>query len=285
LAPNREQFIGPLLAPLPALSIGLLVMSDAGLQATIWLWNVAAVFAGILSVLGAGVWRRRGVPSADPRRWVLPLMLALLAATLLAPGVEGVRRWLPIGPLQLHAGAVLLPPILVVLAEVSWATSVAVAILTLVVLLLQPDAAQAASFAAGWIVLVAAMRGGRATVGIIVVAALAAASLLRPDPLRPVPHVEGIVGLAAAQGFLWAATGVVSLMVVPLFLALTGRRAGMALAAYMGATLLAAWFGNYPVPILGYGVSPILGYYSALAALALVPSGGAIPAHARKTAV
>jgi hypothetical protein len=268
--PQRAQLIGLLLAPLPALSIGVLVMSGAGLGASIWLLNVAAALTGGLAVLGAWVWRRMGIPSTHPHRWVLPLGLALLGATLLASGVEGVHRWLPLGPLQLHVGAVSLPPILVLLARVRWATSVAVAVLALLILLVQPDAAQAASFAAGWIVLVAALRGRMVTAGIITVAALAAATLLRADPLGPVPHVEGIVGLAAAQGLLWASAAVVSIVIVPLALALTRRRPELALAAYMGSTLLASWLGDYPVPILGFGVSPILGYYLALAFL----SGG-----------
>jgi len=42
----------------------------------------------------------------------------------------------------------------------------------------------------------------------------------------------------------------------------------LALALHTTGTLAAAWLGDHPVPILGYGVSPILGYYLAAAAYA-----------------
>ncbi len=261
-------------------------MSSAGLPPSTWMANGAASLVGLLAALSARAWRRRVGRNPVPLAWLLPFGLVLLGGTLLAPGVQGVHRWLPVGPIQLHAGALLLPPLLVVLAQARRLRSVAVAITSSIILLLQPDAAQASSFAAGWITLAVTGPGhaGRGKkVGIVAVAALAAASLLRPDPLGPVPHVEGIVGMAAAQGLPRAAAAA-SLLVVPASLAWRAGRPEMALATYTVATLLAAWIGNHPVPILGYGVSPILGYYLALSALALasptqlLPRGSSAPA-------
>lgn len=269
-----------LLAPLPALSIGILVMSSAGLAPSIWMANGAAALVGVLAALAAWAWRRLAGRGPVPLSWLLPSALVLLGATLMAPGVQGVHRWLPVGPVQLHAGALLLPPLLVALSRARWVPSVAVAIMSSIILLLQPDAAQAASFAAGWVVLAVTEPGrtGRGRRGMIVaVAALAAASLLRTDPLGPVPHVEGIVGMAAAKGLPWAAAGVASLLVVPASLAWSRGRPETALAAYTITTLFAAWLGHHPVPILGFGVSPILGYYLALTALALGPPPQVLP--------
>ncbi|NJD19768.1 MAG: hypothetical protein FIA95_10875, partial [Gemmatimonadetes bacterium] len=169
MPPSRAQFICLLLAPMPALCIGALVMSSAGLPAAIWALNGAAAAVGLPAALLAWLWRPPAATRACPRRWALPLGMVILGATLLAPGVDGVHRWLPLGPVQIHAGAVLLPAILVALADMSSATSLAVASITLVFLLLQPDAAQSTSFAAGWIVLVARKREPRAIVGAVVV--------------------------------------------------------------------------------------------------------------------
>jgi hypothetical protein len=175
---------------------------------------------------------------------------------------------LGLGPLEVHVGAVLLPSLLVFLTYLAWAPTVAVAALTLTVLLLQPDAAQAASFAAGWGVWAGMRRGRAAAAPIAAAVILAGATWLRHDPLEPVAYVEGIVGVAAGQGAILGAASLFALALLPVpFLLNPKHQVGKALAVYMAGTLVAAWLGNYPVPVLGYGVSPILGYYLAVVAL------------------
>jgi hypothetical protein len=161
----------------------------------------------------------------------------------------------------------MLPALLVVLAEARWVVSVVAAFTALLVLLLQPDAAQATSFCAGWIALAAARRE-RGAMGVMLAGvAIAVASLFRSNPLGPVPHVEGILGMAAAQGWVMAGGSLLSVAALPLaFMLCCERPLGFALAVYTAGTLCAAGLGDYPVPMLGYGVSPILGYYFAVAA-------------------
>lgn len=266
---NRATPLGLLLAPVPAVALGALVMAGAGLPVATWLANVVAMLLGLL--IAGAAWTRRGAgtDARVPPGWVIAFGLALLGATLLSPGTAGVHRWVTLGPLRLHAGALLLPPLLDFLWGARWAVSVVAAFTTLLVLLLQPDAAQACSFCAGWIALASARRGRGAQGVMLVSLALAGASLIRSDPLGPVAHVEGILGMAAAQG-LWLAGGCLfALALLPLALLWCLRRPlGWALALYTTGTLAAAWLGDHPVPILGYGVSPILGYYLLAAASA-----------------
>lgn len=109
---------------------------------------------------------------------------------------------------------------------------------------------------------------------IVISISLAAACLLRPDPLEPVPHVEGIVGMAMARGPMLAVAALVSLAVLPFAQALLLERpVGLVLATYTAGLLMAAWLGHHPVPVLGYGVSPILGYYGAVTLAATHISG------------
>lgn len=271
---SRAQAVGLLAAPVPALAIGVLVMRMADLPGSIWLANLAAALVGVLVTGAALAWRRVATPTRSPLGWAVPLGVVLLATTLVAPGTEGVHRWIPIGSLRLHAGALFLPTLLVALWRAPWVGSVVAAFTILLILLLQPDAAQAAAFCAGWTALVA-WRRGRGTPGVMLAGiAMALASLFRLDPLGPVPHVEGIVGVAAAQGLVYAGGGLLALAVLPLaFLLILERPLGVALAAYTAGTLTGAWLGHHPVPILGYGVSPILGYYLAAAACAASSPG------------
>ena len=284
LANPRTARLPYLLAPVPALGVGVLTMRTSDVPAALWGQNLAAWAVGTLLCLA--LWRTR----CSSRRWrwfdfAAVLTLAALAATLLAPGVDGVHRWVPLGPVRLHAAAVLLPLLLVALQGLSqargWWISTGVAVGVAVILLLQPDAAQAAAFAAGCLVLLLPLAGRDPLrrVCLLSLPLLAGLTWLRRDPLAPVPHVEGIVDLAAGLGAGWAVAAVVSLLVLPLPFFHAGRgagtHAGLAVGTYVTITLLAAFLGNFPVPVLGYGVSPIIGYLAGLGILLrAAPPGG-----------
>jgi len=241
-------------------------MLAAGIPTGVWALNVAASAIGLSLAASMELWPGPARPLRRSAWWgALLVVPALLGATLLAQDVEGVHRWLRLGPIQIHAAAVLLPPLLVALLEAPWKPALVGAGAVLVLLMLQPDAAQAAAFCAAWIGIVAVRQeeGGAAVVAASV--AVAVAAVFRPDPLEPVPHVEGIVGMAASQGSSLPVVALVSLAVLPLAQAfLLERSVGLVLATYTAVLLMAAWLGHHPVPVLGYGVSPILGYYGAV---------------------
>jgi hypothetical protein len=94
--------------------------------------------------------------------------------------------------------------------------------------------------------------------------------LLLSAPLAAVPHVEGIVGLAANSGTVWVVASLVALALLPMpFIADAlrsphGDRTGFAIAADYGMVSVVPVLGPYPVPILGYGLAPMVGYFAAL---------------------
>jgi|GEM_PF-265661 len=270
---GRRPLILDLLFPLPALAVGILVMRASGVPATAWGQNLAACVIGILLCLALA--RPRSSDAGLVAVGVLAL--GFLAATWLEPGVQGVHRWIGLGPVRLHAGALVLPLVLATLAGLERAgrgrASTLLSLATALVLVLQPDAAQATAFVAGAVVLLAPRRPaeGRAWVRLVPLLALGALSWLRRDPLAPVPHVEGIVGLAAELGAGWGVAAVASLLLLPIpFLAARRQgdgRVGLALGTYVAVTILAAALGHFPVPVLGQGASPILGYFAAIGLL------------------
>lgn len=261
-----------LLAPVPALALGVLVMQAFGVPAAVWGQNLAAWAVGTLVCLG--LWRTRNAPGRG--RWavvVAAVALGTLAATFLAPDVQGVHRWVRLGPVRLHAAALLLPVLLVAIDGLErvrgWWTAALVALGATLALALQPDAAQATAFAAaaGLLLLPGASRRAPRLICIGTLAVLAGVSWLRSDPLAPVPHVEGIVRLAGSLGAGWGVAALASLVLLPLPFLLAARgagRVGLALSVYVAITLLAPAVGNFPVPIMGHGMSPILGYLAAM---------------------
>lgn len=78
----------------------------------------------------------------------------------------------------------------------------------------------------------------------------------------------GIVGLAADFGIVWGIAAVASLLLLPapFFAVRQGddARLALALSVYVAVTILVTALGAFPVPVLGYGASPIIGYFLAV---------------------
>lgn len=259
-------------SPIPAVMLGLAVMALVGVPSVAWLQNAVATALGLVLVTPLYLRNAKGRPrrSRPPEILVAPC-LAVLALCLLQPGTEGVRRWLPAGLLNVHAGALLLPLLLVLAGQLELRWSAAVALSAALVTFLQPDAAQAAGLALGWTVLATRQHGRAAVAPSLLVTLVATATVFRFDPLDPIPHVEGVVGLAGGMGPFWTAFSLVALALPPLTLFRIRRASALAVGAYLVAVLIAAWLGHYPVPFMGYGVAPILGYYLAIVALGFFP--------------
>lgn len=94
-------------------------------------------------------------------------------------------------------------------------------------------------------------------------AALAGWTWTQRDPLSPVPYVEGIIGLARQSGPAWLVASIAALAVLPLpfFVGPSGSHSAVAraLGVYLCICILAPLFGHFPVPLLGFGLSPIVG--------------------------
>ncbi len=268
-------------APLPALIIGIVAMRDLGVSTVAWSMNIAATALGFL------IWavaRRLPPPERGSTR---ALLAAASVVSILLPfaaeGMLGVYRWVSLGSLRLHAAAIVTPLlILCVAAEASHRCLSALAIAATggIILALQPDAAQTTSFAAAC-AFVFACAGRRRPLQVLlsaaVLLAVSIAAFARPDPLRPVAHVEGIFSVVASRGAGPAALATLALLLLPLPFVVAWYRhrhpTALALGVYIAMTLLAPVWGTFPVPVMGYGASPILGYFIAL----VVGLGGPSP--------
>lgn len=188
------------------------------------------------------------------------LFLPVLAGAclLIGPDIEGVRRWLAIGPYMLQPAIIGIPLVSWWYARKGPDVWVSVALgITAILVAIQPDVAAAASLAAGLLVISILRRGSVD----IVAASVAAAALVwagtRPDSLPPVSYVE----LAAETAFeLNPALGVAAWIVLltlplPFLLWRRGDHANLVLAACWAGLVGAALFANYPQPIIGYGAS------------------------------
>jgi len=154
---------------------------------------------------------------------------------------------------RFNAAELLLPS-----AVVTLDSQILLSFALLILLALQPDASQAVAFAGALIV--TAIASGRFwfAASLAVVAAL---SFVRPDTLAPVPEVEGIIALATPLQAAIAVLALAGTVVAPLLFR------SYSLTIYLALCALAPLFGAFPVPLVGMGVSPILGAWLGFGAL------------------
>jgi len=242
--------------------------SRSGVQLTACVFGLAAYLITT---------RVRSRLSRTAAAWLAWVAVGVVASTLLAQGLAGVQRWHSLGPLLVHPSALLMPALVVFAAEeqarrpflahgVLWAVQVAH--------FLQPDAGQATALGLAGALIASAGSASRRS-ACLVAAYLMSATVtwLRHDPLPPAAFVEDILQRGFALSPVLGVAALVSLGMLLLAPLVGGAKArftrtpATALAAYFAGSLVAPCFGEFPVPLLGFGSSPMVGAFLGLAVL------------------
>ena len=202
------------------------------------------------------------------------VLLALFALPLLTgPSMNGIARWLPIGPFILHAGMLTIPTLAVLSAREERLGPPALAV-ALLIALAQPDFASAFALIGGAIgayQVRSDWRFGLVVIGGFIIAIAAALH----GELPAVPFVERIIIDALPTAPLMAAlitlsiAGAVLIMLFGTGLPRIARYpTGMSLFGFW----LAALISNYPTPLAGYGAAAIIGFALAHAVAFALPN-------------
>ena len=246
---------------------GLLIFHYHGAPAHYAPVNIGAFILGLLAI--AFLRPPRAEPVALGAGAVLVAILALPLLT--GPSLDGVTRWLPLGPLQLHSG-MLVVPLLAALATKLGQRGWILLAAAMVPAALQPDAASVLALSLASFAMAFIQRDWRPAVTGLAGLALAVWAWTRGG-LPPVPFVEGILPM------LWEnaehrvqAAGLALLLLAPILYMLRLRgeelQAALPVAAAYAGFLAISCVGPYPVPLAGYGAASILGMMLALAIIA-----------------
>ena len=266
-----------LAAALPALAGSLLLMRQAGAGATLLTQQiaVAGVSFAAVALTRSRVSRDRTTP---PAALALAIAIVLLWAPLWASTLTGPERWLRVAGMRVYVASMLLPAVVLVLAR-ALRPSVSMPRWTwfgmpvaLWALAAQPDASQATAFALTYALPLARASAG-AGIKTAVTATLAvgvAWAWWQADPLLPVSYVEGVLDLAADAGPV-ALVAALAALALPLLMLTRQARASndtalLSVAIYYAAIDVLAWRQLTPMPLLGFGAGPIVGYALMVAA-------------------
>jgi hypothetical protein len=70
------------------------------------------------------------------------------------------------------------------------------------------------------------------------------------------------------MGLIWSILGIISLIILPMpFFFISGENEKIlsrCLGLYFVIIIITTFFGNFPVPLMGYGISPIISYLIAI---------------------
>lgn len=252
---------------------GLAVMAAAGAPRTALIVQAAALavggaFAGLLA-------RGRSPVSLPLALMGLGLGVILIGLPLLVgPDVEGVRRWLQVGPLLIQPAMIVLPPMMWLYArdDTLWVGR-GLVMAAAGLLALQPDQAGGLALAAAIGTCVILRR--QTADAMVMAAALAFQGWagMGADPLAAVPHVElAAETVFAANPVIGAAAWIVLLSLpFPFMLYRRGNPANAMLTSVWIGLVAAAIFKNYPEPIIGYSASLALGWMISLGLAARMP--------------
>ncbi len=258
------------LIPLPAIIMGSLAMYINDVSINIWGQNILGL---VIAVLLSHLISRK--PKIISNRFAVPISIILLLLTFLDPGLEGVHRWISIGPVRLYIASIVLPIFFIglwrILKTTNWWILAIISIGVSLLLALQPDASQTTAF----IIPMAIILFSKANNNYFRYSVLGMLSLIiiftwiYLDNLPPVAYVEDIVRMVSKMGTVWFALGITSLVILPLpfilFPPQNSKLLSICLGIYFIVVLTSTLFGNFPVPLMGYGISPILGYFIAIA--------------------
>lgn len=200
-------------------------------------------------------------------RILLAILLIMLALPLVTgPEIKGVARWIPLGPVQLHAGSIALPAF-ACLAARDEAMRVAWLLAATFLALLQPDAACAFALcgaAAGLYFSGGDWRDAVAT-GVAFFAGIAA-SIRGELPAQPfVERVLVSLSLDAPMVALVLFAALVASFFLMAHALYRPKPERFALAGTLFGFSLLGVVSNYPGVLIAYGASPILGFGLALA--------------------
>ena len=258
---------------IPSIAIGVLAMYQNHVPVAIWGQNIGClVLMSVISLLM--ITCKFNNTGNRYNQLLLPAATIALMLTFANQGMEGVHRWISIGAVKLNVAMIVLPMILLELYQVLKIRGLTYAgvsaFIILLVLFFQPDASQLTGFAIPVMIMLSLNTRSKKIRFLItgVSVLFIVLSWIRLDHLPPVNYVERILMMVADMGGIWLVLGIISLAILPAPFILLPPKNAVSVSRYIGCyyivILLSTLFGNFPVPLMGYGISPIVGYYLSL---------------------
>lgn len=258
----------PIITMLPAIIIGAIAMHLNNISTSIYIQNI--ICFAILGLVYYFLLKSKYNFCETKSITVIIICIITLLFTFINSGIEGVHRWVSLGPIRLYISVIVLPIIIINLWNLLRKGNLMIATVSIIcvsiILTLQPDASMMSAFSISSIILLwNKIKKLPLSLLIVFLGSLTIFTWVFLDGLAPVAYVEGIFKLVSDMGIIWFILGVISLtvMIIPflIFPPKKNKILSICFGTYFIIILISTVFGNFPIPLMGYGVSPIIGYF------------------------
>ncbi len=266
----KRQFI-PFLSALPSVLSGSLIMYICGTSINIYIQNI--IYLILFSALAGTYISKKFVIKQSVCYLITVINILLLFSSLIFNGISGVHRWVNIGPIALNIAFIAVPILLICIYIFSNSghlqTCYSLILSIAVILFLQPDASMLTAFFMALIPFYRSNRNKFWKYSWILLLILSGVSWIRTDTLEPVSYVEDILIIAIniSWGYLFCFLFSFGVLLWPFFKrnnCKQYREISTSLGLFFLCLIVSTLFGNFPVPLIGYGISPIIGYLASV---------------------
>ncbi|MFD2564775.1 hypothetical protein [Aquimarina rubra] len=260
----------PTIIMIPSIFLGIFTMYHHNISSNLWLQNFGVLL--LVSISSYFIISRKIFLKLNSSIIILVGILLLLI-TFIDNGFSNVYRWLSIGVINLNIGSIVLPLLLVELEKnlnfKNWWIITLLAFGIIAILSFQPDASKVTAFTLASLFILQKYVAKKVQYVILAIPLMASVwTWYFLDDLPSVDYVEEILQMTKEMGITWFIFSVFSLILLPIpfFIFKTEKNKSIcvSLGVYFSVVLLSTLFGNFPVPLLGYGISPIIGYSIAI---------------------
>lgn len=255
----RELMMAALLV-FPAVALGVLAMIMGGVSPSLWGQQI-----GAWAVLALLAWPARRIAARIPARIWSVLLLLFLTASLFGQEAGGARRWVNLGVFHANAAHLVLPALLTLMCRMKRPLPVLLG--AAAVLSFQPDLVQMTAFIAASALLLRKLEEKQLWGSVLILGLLAVRCFNAPTMLEPVIYCEGILDMLGGTLKLLRTIGWIALAAIPAVLMIgfaeEGEQRLLSVSIYYAVSILFAVSGECPVLFMGFGLSPIAGYFLA----------------------
>lgn len=261
-----QRIIYPVIFILIPCILGIIGMVSKEVSVAIWIQNLLIIFLSTFVCIFVLKYNLK-----FNYKIILFVSIFSLGSTFLGPDIDGVHRWLRLPIFTLNIAAIVIPITIVaiyrLIEEENFAISVLGIIVVAFLLYLQPDASQLLAFSLPMIILLLKSNISQIIKGIfsVILFFLTFKSWFCLDTLQPVNYTEGILTMLNDLSVLLYIIGIIVLFWIPVYFLISSinknRNICIGITLYYWLMILSTFMGNFPVPFMGYGISPILGYY------------------------
>lgn len=253
--------------PLPATMLGICTMIHFDVPTHIWLLNLTFICLGTsiaLLIVKNSIRLNKISPVI-----VLIVSTSLLLSTFYDNGIMDVHRWINFYSFRINIGLIVSPLLLIQISRITKPKlAILFSLIISIIFLLQPDASLVSAFSIStYVLLFKKCKSILIKISFLFFTLfMIGYSWYNLDNLEPVSYVENIHNLTKEISMALYFVSLISLLllIVPFVYDAKNDYLSFSLGINFFVLLLATFFGHFPVMLMGYGISPIIGYYIGL---------------------